>query len=208
MSDHSLKGATRHLPHENSVYPVMVAMRRSLTVLATIAVLVTLYFAKDLILPILLGFLIALTLSPLSRFFYKLGIPHTVSAVLLILVTATTIAGAVVFSAGTVNGWVASAPDMGVQLKQKLSGISDTLEDVREASEEVEAIAVADTPSPVQEVVIKQPSLLDSAVSTATSLATTVAISLMLATFLLASGDMFTSNSFSHSNPCQVKNGR
>ncbi len=173
------------------MYPVFVGMRRSLTVLSTIAVLVTFYFAKDLVLPVLLGVLIALTLSPLTRFFHKFGIPHAISAIFLIVMTAGLIVGSVIFSAGTVNSWVANAPEIGATLKDKLSGISETIDDVRDASEEVEEMAEGDGSKPVQEVVIRQPSLLDSAVSTLTSFATTVAVSLILATFLLASGDMF-----------------
>ena len=159
--------------------------------LATIAVLASFYFAKDLVLPILLGVLIALTLSPLTRFLLKLGIPYAASAVMLVLLTTFLFVSAVIFSAGTVNGWVASAPEIGQTLRTKLSGLSGTLDDVREASEQVEEMAAADGDAPVQEVVIRQPSLLDSAVSTFTSLATTVAVALILATFLLASGDMF-----------------
>lgn len=191
MSDPTLEGARSPLSHSQEIHPVFVGMRRSLTVVSTIAVLVTFYFAKDLVLPILLGVLIALTLSPLTRFFHKFGVPHGVSAVLLVVLTAGFIVGSVIFSAGTVNSWVANAPEIGATLKDKLSGISETIDDVRDASEEVEEMAEADGSKPVQEVVIRQPSLLDSAVSTLTSFATTVAVSLILATFLLASGDMF-----------------
>ena len=191
MSDKPSEQRQDNLAQNLEVHSVFVAMRRSLTVLATIAVLVTFYFAKDLVLPVLLGLLIALTLSPVTRFFYRRGIPHALSAVILIIFTATVIGGAVVFSAGTVNGWVANAPEIGARLKEKLSGISETLDDVKDASEEVEEMAEGASSEPIQEVVIKQPSLLDSAVSTLTSFATTVAVSLILATFLLASGDMF-----------------
>lgn len=191
MSDTGNKEGSAPLSDGMQIHPVFVAMRRSLAVLVTISVLASFYFAKDLILPVLLGVLIALTLSPLTRFLVKLGIPYAASAVLLILLTTFLFMSAVIFSAGTVNSWVASAPEIGQTLKAKLSGLSGTLADVREASEQVEDMAVADGDVPVQEVVIKQPSLIDSAVSTFTSLATTVVVALILATFLLASGDMF-----------------
>lgn len=191
MSETGNRGGSAPLPDGMEIHPVFVAMRRSLSVLATISVLVSFYFAKDLILPILLGVLIALTLSPLARFLVKLGIPYGASAVLLILLTTSLFTSAVIFSAGTVNSWVESAPEIGQTLKTKLSGLTGTLEDVREASEQVEDMAAADGATPVQEVVIKQPSLIDSAVSTFASLATTLVVALILATFLLASGDMF-----------------
>ena len=191
MSETNPKRVSTPTGDANDMNSVFVGMQRSLAVLATIAVLVTFYFAKDLILPILLGALIALTLSPVTRALFSLGIPHWLSAILLGILTAAVIVCAVVFSAGTVNSWVANAPEIGITLKEKLSGISDTIDDVRDASKEVEEIADTEGSEPAQEVIIRQPSLLDSAMSTLTSLATTVVVSLILATFLLASGDMF-----------------
>lgn len=173
------------------VHPVFYGIRRSLTIMTIIAILATFYFAKDLVMPVLLGVLLALTLSPISRFLVRLGLPHFVSAFLLIFVTAVSVATIIVFSATTVNSWVADAPELGRELRDKLSGVSDTIEVVRDASQEVEDMASEDGGSRTQEVIIKQPSLLDNAVSTATSLAATIAVALVLATFLLASGDMF-----------------
>ena len=165
------------------------AIRRSLNVIMLIAVFATCYFAKDLLLPILLGFLIALTLSPLSRGLARIGIPHWVSAVGLIGVTAAAIAAVIYFSSGTVVGWMDSAQQMGTELQLKLSGIFNQLENVRQAGEDV-ANLTANDPT-VQEVVVKQPTLIDSAMSVLSNVGATLAVSLVLASFLLASGDMF-----------------
>ena len=178
-------------PIADDVPAILYGIRRSLIILATIAILSAIYFAKDLIMPVLLGLMLALTLSPVSRFFYRLGVPHAVSAVVLILLTAVSVSTIIIFSAATVNSWVAEAPALGQELRDKLSGVSDTIEVVRDASEEVEDIAGDEGGARAQEVIIRQPSLLDSAVSTATSLAGTIAVALVLASFLLASGDMF-----------------
>lgn len=165
------------------------AIRRSLNVLVLISVFVTSYFAKDLLLPIMLGFLIALTLSPLSRGLSRIGIPHWISAVGLIGVTAIAIAAIIFFTAGTVAGWMDSARSMGAELQIKLSGIFRQIETVRQASEDVAQMAGAD--ATVQEVVVKQPTLVDSAMSVVSNIGTTLAVALVLASFLLASGDMF-----------------
>ncbi len=178
-------------PVIDDVHPVFHSIRRSLVILTTIAVLVAFYFAKDLVMPVLLGVLLALTLSPVSRFLVKLGLPYFASAFLLIFVTAVSISLVIVFSATTVNSWVDDAPALGRELREKLSGVSDSIEVVRDASKEVEDIASEAEGANAQEVIIKQPSLLDNAVSTATGLATTIAVALVLATFLLASGDLF-----------------
>tara|TARA_R110002051_G_scaffold1008_1_gene4871 strand:- start:4196 stop:5320 length:1125 start_codon:yes stop_codon:yes gene_type:complete len=182
---------TTQAAEPDDVHRVFYGIRRSLAILTTIAVLAAFYFAKDLIMPVLIGALLALTLSPVSRFLVRLGLPHFVSAILLVLVTAVSVATIMVFSAATVNSWVSDAPELGRELRDKLSGVSDTIEVVRDASKEVEDIASDANGAGAQEVIIRQPSLLDNALSTVTSLAGTFAVALVLATFLLASGDMF-----------------
>ncbi|MFC6760407.1 hypothetical protein ACFQFQ_14390 [Sulfitobacter porphyrae] len=53
----------------------LTSIRRSLQFLVLVALFGTCYFARDLILPIMLGFLLALTLSPLVRGFTAPGFP-------------------------------------------------------------------------------------------------------------------------------------
>ena len=50
------------------------ALRRGVTTLTIISIFVVAYFARDLILPVMLGFLIALTLSPVNRTLQKLRV--------------------------------------------------------------------------------------------------------------------------------------
>jgi predicted PurR-regulated permease PerM len=165
------------------------AIRRSLNVIMLISVFVTCYFAKDLLLTILLGFLIALTLSPLSRGLSRIGVPHWVSAVGLIGITALAITAVIYFSSGTVVGWMNDAGSMGDQLQTKLSGVFRQLENVRQAGEDVASMAGTDPA--MKEVVVKQPTLIDSAMSVLRTIGSTLAVALVLASFLLASGDLF-----------------
>ena len=94
------------------------SIRRSLQLLVLISLFVTAYFAKDLILPILLGFLLALTLSPVVRAMFRIGIPYAVSAFLLVFGTAMVILAVVLLSAGTVASWSNEIPQMGQEIKQ------------------------------------------------------------------------------------------
>ena len=165
------------------------AIRRSVNVLTLIFVLAICYFAKDLLLPIMLGALIALTLSPLSRGLARIGVPHWASAIGLIGITAITIGAIIYFASGTVSDWMSSARDMGAELQAKLSSLFRQLETVKQASEDVANIAGADPA--VQEVVIKQPTLISSAMDAVSSFGATLAVALVLASFLLASGDIF-----------------
>lgn len=166
------------------------ALRRSVGLLTVIAVFVVVYFAREIILPVLLGVLIALTLSPVNRALQRIGLPAGLSATLLIAASALVIGGVVYFAGETARSWTQDAPEILSELKQKLRGISETIDSVKDASEKVEDAANA-TSAGSQAVVIKPPGLLNSAVSIAASTATSIAVSLILALFLLASGDLF-----------------
>ncbi|MFD2738927.1 AI-2E family transporter [Sulfitobacter aestuarii] len=157
--------------------------------LVMIALFVTAYFAKDFVLPILLGFLLALTLSPVSRALHRAGVPHVASAFLLVSATALVIMIIIGASAGTVALWSDEIPRMGAEIQQKLRSMADTVENVRAVTSEVEKIS--GEASAAQEVVVKQPSLLDNAFDTITTVGATLAVTLILALFLLSSGQLF-----------------
>lgn len=166
------------------------ALRRSVGLLTVIAFFVVIYFARDLILPILLGFLFALTLSPINRWLQKTGLPSSISATLLVA-TATVLLVAVVYFVGeTARSWTQSAPEIVQELRLKLSGVAETIDAVKDASEQVEDVAGTSSPD-TQAVVIQQPGLLNSAVTVVASTATSIGVAIILALFLLASGDLF-----------------
>lgn len=165
------------------------SIRRSLQLLCVIACFVTAYFAKDLILPVLLGMLLALTLSPVSRSLGRMGIPSGVSAVILVGLSGIVALLLLGVSAGTVAMWSDELPGMGAEIQRKLSTMSDTVETMRRATEEVEKIGEGNNAPP--EVIVKQPGLLDSAMSSGMRLGGTLAVTLVLALFLLASGNLF-----------------
>jgi len=167
----------------------LTSIRRSLQFLSVIALFVTAYFAKDLILPVLLGFLLALTLSPMARALGRAGLPSGPAAVLLVGMAGVGVFSLVAMSAGTIAMWSDELPRMGSQIQAKLSGVSETVETVRRATEEVEKISAPE--GGTREVVVKQPGLLSSALDTGVTLGGTLAVTLILAMFLLASGNMF-----------------
>ncbi len=165
------------------------SIRRSLQFLVLISIFVTAYFAKDLLLPIVLGFLLALTLSPVSRALKRAGIPHVVSAILLVTATGAVVLSIIIASAGTVAAWSDEIPKMGVEIQQKLRSMSDAVDNVRAVTDEVERMSKTEGGTP--EVTVKQPTLLDNAFDTFTSFGATFAVTLVLALFLLSSGQLF-----------------
>ena len=168
------------------------SIRRSLQLIVLISLFVTAYFAKDLILPIVLGFLLALTLSPVGRALNRVGVPHPVSAFLLVTATTLVIAAVVLLSAGTVAIWSDEIPQMGREIQIKLSGVSNAVETMRSASEEVQKLGTdSNTATAPQEVVVRQPGLLDTAMDTVSKTGASLAVILILALFLLGSGELF-----------------
>ncbi len=166
------------------------ALRRGVTTLSIISMFVVAYFARDLILPVLLGFLIALTLSPVNRSLQKVGLPAGLSATFLILTAAVGIAAILYFAGETARSWSDDAPRIARELQQKLAGMTDAFDAVQNASAQVEEMTTASETGP-QTVVIQQPGLLNTAVTVAVSTATSIGVALILALFVLASGDLF-----------------
>ena len=167
------------------------SIRQSLVVLTLIAIFVICFFARDLILPVLLGFLIALTLSPMARGLGRIGVPHWISAVGLIAILTSLVTAAIYFGSGRVAIWMQELPEMGRELQYKLSGIFRQLETVRQAGEDVAEITGQNGANAPTEVVVQQPTILNTALDTLSTTGTTLAVALVLAVFLLASGDLF-----------------
>ena len=149
----------------------------------------TLYVARDLFLPIVIGLIAALTFSPVVRSFSRLGVPVPLSAMGIILGACVFLGLGSYLLSGPVSGMLADAPAMGVELKQKLKGILASLEDMKSASEEVAGIANAGDTTPV--VAVQQPGLLAFAAGSIANFMALVLVGLILAFFILASGDLF-----------------
>lgn len=165
-------------------------IRALLTAILVLMAFGAAYFAKAMLLPIVLGLLLALTLSPLVRTGSRLGIPAVITSGALILGMAASLALFVAVMGGQLTAWVDDVPRMGSEIRYKLSSVLQSVEAVKDASEEVEEIA-SGTGDDVEKVVVQGPALLTSAVSNAASFAMSLGVGMVLALFLLASGDMF-----------------
>lgn len=161
-------------------------------ILFILAVLAT-YFAKEVLLPIVLGILISLTLSPIVRGMRRAGIPPAITSVLLVISLAFGVALIVYAVSTPVSSMLADAPNIGYELRVKLKTLSESVEAMKDASEEMQKIAEATGSDDVQKVVIEQPGLLNYAVSSAVNAGASLAVALVLSIFLLSSNDLFYS---------------
>ena len=167
------------------------AIRRSLALILLVLVTIGLYFARDVILPLLMGTLLAFTLSPVVRAGQRFGIAPAITATALIIGVALVGAVAAVLLSGPVSVWIDNAPQLGIELRARLQGLAASLELVHQASDQVERLTAGVADPEVQRVAVESPGLLTMAVSNAASVFATLVVALVLALFLLASGDLF-----------------
>ncbi|MBQ0730001.1 MAG: AI-2E family transporter [Oleispira antarctica] len=95
--------------------------------LLTLAVLYTLYFAKSLLMPILVAMLFALLLSPLVSLFKRLYIPRSLSAVFLIAMIGGPMTLLSIELAGPAQKWMEQVPKLSAQLTKELDNLSQAI---------------------------------------------------------------------------------
>ena len=180
---------------EEDVAAIEMSMRRrTFRVLLGIFLILfvyALYFAKDFFLPVVLAFMLALTLSPIVRVLSWRGVPAPLSATLLVLVSFTGLSIMGFLLSGPVLDLVNDAPKIGRELRERVSEIRGPLTRFVEASEEIENVTESGNEPDVQKVVIAQPGIVSRAAGNLLSFGTTVAVTLVLSLFLLASGSLF-----------------
>lgn len=175
-------------PAEN---PDLTAIRRTLGLILLVLLTIGLYFAKEVILPLLMGTLLALTLSPTVRSCQRLGLAPVVTATALVMALGVIVGGSALLVSGPVSGWISDAPQFQAQLSEKLKGLTSSVEVMKQASDQVDQIASGTADPAVQKVAVQSPGLLTIAVGNLVSILASTLVTLVLALFLLASGDLF-----------------
>ncbi len=150
-----------------------------------------LYFAKDFFMPVVLAFLLTLTLTPIVRFFRKRGVPSAISATLLVLSFGIGVALMGYMISGPVVALFDDAPRIGRELHERLVDIRAPLDRIMKASKQVDDASNATQDSGLQKVVVAQPGIISRAASNLASAGASAAITLILALFLLSSGTLF-----------------
>ncbi len=167
-----------------------ISTNRLLMAILILMTLAAFYFAKDIILPVVLGFMLALTLGPWVRWLARRGIPSALSAVVLIVGFAGMIGVMVLLLGGSVANWFDDIPRISYELREKLRGLTESVAAVKDASKQVEELASGGEDA-ANTVVLQQPGLLTTAVGKMASFVTSLAAGLILALFLLSAGNLF-----------------
>ncbi len=168
--------------------------RTALIGIFILSIVATMSFARDFLLPVFFAFFIALTFRPTIRALSRRNIPAWASATgfALILVFAVLVSG--YLSSGPIAGWIADAPQIQRTFMEKLRTIRSSMNGVADLTEQIKEAASPDPGAQVQEVVVKEsgiPGLLSLLAGYPAQFLITLSGSLVIAVFLMASGDLF-----------------
>ena len=175
----------------NRIIAELKAIRRTHTYIALMILGSVVYFAKDIIMPVVLGILITLTLTPIVRFLTKFNIPAGLSAIVVVLSISGILAAGVYTLSNPIGELIESVPKVGERLQQKLMPYRSTIDGISDASDQMKEIADVGNDNNVQQVVVERPGLLTTAASTLASGVSSLFIALLLSLFMLSSGTLF-----------------
>ena len=158
--------------------------------LLILAVLYTLYFARAVLLPIVLASLLALISCRPCALLKRLHVPRGLGAALVVVALAGSLVG--------LGGWIydpprndRQGPSTLAEVERKLRGVRKSVDSVAKVAEKVEQLTnPATSAKPQPPPVSAQPSLLSRTFSTTLTFLVTAGTTLVLLYFLLATGDM------------------
>ncbi|HET8610793.1 MAG TPA: AI-2E family transporter [Burkholderiales bacterium] len=163
-----------------------------------LAICYTLYFARELLLPIALAMLFALLLQPVMRAFRLLHLPEPAGALIIVLGLLVAIGVGVYLLATPATEWLHKAPASLPKLEQKFSELATPLQRIKKATERVQQAASGATAEPEpgtrkpREVTVKTSLLGSSTLWAGTeSFVVSAVATIILLYFLLAAGDLF-----------------
>lgn len=167
-------------------------MMRSLLVgIFILMAIYALYFASAFFMPVILAFLLTLTLTPIVRFLRKHGVPDVLSASLLVFLSICLVASAGYLLSGPVIDLINNTSSIGQQLTERLEQLRRPFERIMQIAHQIEGMTETSQEPDVQRVALAQSGILSSAAGNVLSAGTSITIVFVLSLFLLASGTMF-----------------
>jgi len=149
----------------------------------------TLYFTREIAIPIVFAFVLNLLLQPAMRALTRLYLPRTIAALLMVLVFFGTVAGIGVSISSPAANWIAKAPESLTRLEQRLSVLKKPLGQLQEATKRVENMTQGSQNQTT--VVVENPGLSSFLLLNTQSLLVGLGLTIVLLFFLLVVGDMF-----------------
>jgi len=165
------------------------ALKRSVLVILAIFGTFACYLAREALVPLVLGILLSLLLSPLVTLLERFRVPRAIGSLLMVLLIVAGIVGAISSLAGPAQTWIASAPATFQSIEHRLRHVREPIDQAREATRKLENL----TESPGATVVVKEhaPGMLADALAGMPRALSAIAVVLLLVYFFLSSGNTF-----------------
>ena len=146
--------------------------------------------ARDFLVPVVLGFLLALVFSPVRRVLDKL-MPSVLSALVIVGALLMLLLGGLGLLSGPVTSWIERAPILTATIEAKIDSLRGAADTVVRASEELDRLASGAQRNNDREVVVREgDGLAPSLALVAQAAWIQLMFVLALLFFLLSSGDM------------------
>lgn len=159
------------------------------TIIAVLALLYSLYFARDFLLPIVIAVLLSLLFSPVVRALTRVGIAAPIGAAVVILSLLGLVGLGAYELSGPVQRWVANAPQTVATAESRLRRVLTPFERFRRTAEQVEDATSG--AAQAREVVVRGPTIMERVFGTTQRFVAGAIQVVILLYFLLAAGDLF-----------------
>lgn len=169
-------------------------VRNLLRAILLIAILAVAYVARDLLLPIVLALFIALTFRPAIRYCSRHHVPPLLAAAIVFGILLAGGSSIFYFASGPIAAWFEDAPQMFKEFSERFSGLKSSLDTITDITEKLQDVSKAGDATPVQEVVVREsalPAIFGIVTGYPIQFLITLLTTLVLAVFLMASGDLF-----------------
>lgn len=161
----------------------------ALVTLAVLGVMASMYFARSLLLPIVVALMLNLLLKPLVRQLNRMGVPIAFAGVIIMfLLTVISLAAAYFVSTWLIE-FISSAPERLNEVEYKLRGLSKSISDIGDAAERIQDATSGGAQQPA--VAVRGPTIVENGLGFVQSLGVSWLSMFVLLFFLLMSGDTF-----------------
>ena len=147
-----------------------------------------LYLLGEVVVPIIVAFMLSMTLYPVMEFLTRFHIPKFVSALLIVLAGLCFLFGTAFVLSGPTSAWLAKAPESLTRLQTRLADVIKMTDKIQQAGQMVEKIST-DPSAPT--VSVKGTPLSSFLFSGTRAVLTGLLTTALLLFFLLISGDLF-----------------
>lgn len=189
---------TQNLTQDELMRIIQATMPVAVVGLAVLALLYTMYFAADLILPVFLAQSLSIVLRPMVRGLTSFGIPRAVGAVLVLMALICAIISGLINLSAPVETWMHRLPSIQRDIETKLWPVTESIKQAKKATASIEQLTNdATTTVKKSEVTIKQPTYLSRAFASTLLTSVQLLIVLALAFFFLTQRNEKTQLPFS-----------